>query len=110
MEKPNRTLRADAMEFINLNEKTKFKTFKDKGHYYFDKIWREAKLRERQECYDWLGRMMGLDSRQAHFSMFNYDQCKQAIYHCQQLLNDNRRLDLDFGVEPITPFYTLEEY
>jgi len=93
-------------EMCRFKERRRFQDYKDKGHFYFDKIWREAKLMTRPECYKWLADK--LDVVEAHFSTLSISQCKDAIFYCQQLLNDNRRLDLDFDVKPITPLYVLE--
>ena len=83
-----------------------FRTHRNKAHFYFDKIW-QAKLMKRKEAYEWLSEKLELTEAEAHFRFMNNEKCTEAIYFCQQLLNDNRRFDLDFGVEPITPFYVL---
>lgn len=87
-------------------EPKRFNNLKEKGHYYFDKIWKDLKLMTREKCYEWLANKLNINN--AHFSYMNKDTCIKAIYFCQQLLNDNRRLDLDFGVTPSTPFYFYE--
>lgn len=88
-------------------EQVTFRNWKDKGHFYFDKIWRH-RLMSREEAYHWLAKMLGVSERKAHFSVMTEQQCKDAVFYSQQFLNDNRRLDLDFGVDPITPYYELE--
>lgn len=95
-------------EMRRFKERRRFESWRDKGHFYFDKIWHEAKLMNRRECYNWLADKLGLTEDNAHFSKLSQPQCKDAIFYCQQLLNDNRRFDLDFGANPITPLYVLE--
>lgn len=94
------------MEMLDFKERRSFHSWRSKGHYYFDKIW-EHKLLTRTEAYVWLAMQMNLTIEKTHFGKFNHMQCRDAIYFCQQALNDNRRCDLDFGVKPITPFYIL---
>lgn len=94
-------------EMLKFKERRRFDSWQDKGHFYFDKLWREAKILTREECYRWLAEQLGVSKENAHFSRLDAVQCAEAISLCQQLLNDNRRMDLDFGCEPITPFYAL---
>ena len=88
-------------------ERRRFESWRQKGHFYFDKIWNEAKVLSREDAYKWLAEKLGVPENKAHFRNLDKEQCKKAIWICQQLLNDLRRLDLDFGDEPITPFYIL---
>ncbi len=90
-----------------MDDQRQFLNRKDMSHYYFDKIWSEANLMTREEAYLWLAKQLGVEEHQAHFQGMPKSMCEEAIYYCQQLLNDNRRIDLDFGVEPITPFYVI---
>ena len=71
-------------------------------------IWNDTKIMTREECYQWLANKLGIEEYKAHIKHLNKEQCIEAIYFCQQLLNDNRRIDLDFGTEPITPHYKLK--
>jgi hypothetical protein len=80
---------------------------KKQTHSFFDKIWK-YKLMSRHEAYQWLCDSMKIPKDETHVGMFSEERCKEAIRLCKQLLNDNRRLDLDFGVEPVTPFYDPE--
>lgn len=77
------------------------------AHQYFDKIWK-LKLISRTEAYEWLSRMLDLPAEYTHMGMFGEKTCKDVIYFSKQTLNDNRRLDMDFGVEPKTPYYPLD--
>lgn len=108
MSKPETTTVSEEDSF-KFKERRRFQSYKQKAHFYFDKIWQEAKVMTREQAYKWLANILDLTKEEAHFSYFNDVRCKEAIYFCQQLLNDNRRLDLDFGGEPITPFYTLNQ-
>lgn len=107
--KPPKTIRNEfnEVEMRKYGERRRFESYRSKAHFYFDKIWREAKLIPRNDAYTWLANRMNITRAEVHFSKMNSKRCEEAIEICQQLLNDNRRLDLDFGVEPITPFYIL---
>lgn len=89
------------------SERIRFDNWKQKGHYYFDKIWLELKIMERSEAYEWLAEKLNIKIENTHFSKLAIEQIKEAIYHSQQLLNDMRRLDMDFGDKPKTPYYSL---
>lgn len=106
--KPPKTIVNDlnSDEWHKFKERRKFDTWRDKGHFYFDKLWRDLKVFSREEAYEWLADKLKIDN--AHFGNLNNTQCSGAVFYCQQLLNDLRRLDLDFGDEPKTPFYILE--
>ena len=95
------------IEWLKYKERRRFDNWKQKAHFYFDKIWSEAKILTREEAYKWLAEQLEVTEENAHFSRLDTVQCAEAIWFCQQLLNDNRRVDLDFGCEPITPFYAL---
>jgi len=107
--KPPLTIRnyLNEAEMDLFKERRRFHNWRDKGHYYFDKIWSELKIMTRSEAYSWLAQKLGLDERETHFRKFNRKRCEDAIFYCQQLLNDMRRLDLDLGDKPKTPFYIL---
>ncbi len=108
MDKPTNTVVTDLNrdEMFEFKERRRFYTYKYKAHFYFDKIWIEKHL-TREEAYEWLARMLHITESEAHFSNLSNEQCKEAIFFCQQILNDLRRLDLDCGFEPSTPFYIL---
>ena len=96
-------------EYLKFCERRRFDNIRQKGHFYFDKIWSDLKIMTRDEAYIWLANKLNVPEDKAHFTYLSDEQCKEAIYYCQQLLNDARRLDLDYNCEPITPFYVLEE-
>ena len=103
--KPNQTKYIDRGN--KFREPQHFSDHKKKAHFYFDKVWKEAQLMTRQEAYKWIADRLGVTKEEAHFTFMSDTQCVEAIHICQQVLNDNRRIDLDFGTEPITPFYIL---
>ncbi len=79
---------------------------KKQAHSFFDIIWKNGVM-GRSEAYRWLSGVLEIPFKECHIGMFNEDQCRSAIMECKRLLNDNRRLDLDFGAEPITDFFDL---
>lgn len=79
---------------------------KKEAHLYFDKIWK-LKLLSRNDAYQWLSEMIKLPRKYTHIGMLGEKTCREVIYYSKQFLNDNRRFDLDFGVEPVTPYYEL---
>lgn len=105
-DKPNITHYDDP--FMEFKERRRFTSWRQKGHYYFDKIWQLGYM-TREEAYKWLSERLNVDKEKAHFSRMNNETCKEAVYLCQQTLNDLRRLDLDFGDEPKTPFYYIHD-
>lgn len=79
---------------------------KKQAHYYFDMIWKEPlKLMSRSDAYNGLSAWMNLHPDLTHIGMFDIDQCKDAIQFAKQMLNDNRRLDLDLGAPEPTPYF-----
>jgi hypothetical protein len=81
---------------------------KKEAHKYFDMIWQNGNL-SRGESYKWLSDHLDIPIEKTHIGMFDIKQCKDAIYFSKQLLNDSRRCDLDFGANPETPYFELEE-
>lgn len=80
--------------------------WKKEAHEYFDKIWK-LQLCTRSEAYKWLSETLKLDPKYTHIGMFGVKTCKDVVFFSKQFLNDNRRLDLDFGATPVTPYYEL---
>ena len=93
-----------SVESIKL--KTTLKSLKDQTHTYFDKIW-ELKYLTREEAYTWLAQYLNVTEPQAHMSTMDAHTCKQVIIGSIQILNDMRRLDLDFGVPLMHPYYQI---
>jgi hypothetical protein len=80
---------------------------KIEAHEYFDKIWK-LKVMDRSEAYKWLSDVLNLPPEYTHIGMMGEKKAKDVVYFSKQLLNDNRRLDLDFGAEPVTPYFDLD--
>ncbi|MDB5288551.1 MAG: hypothetical protein JWR05_3500 [Mucilaginibacter sp.] len=86
---------------VKVKRASSISTLRDTGHKYFDMIWRDLKLCDRNELYDHLAGYLNLDKPETHFKFFNPNQCIEAIEFAIQYLNDDRRLDMDItGIEP----------
>ena len=107
--KPPRTeiVYRNEAEQLKFKERRNFTTWREKTEFYFDKLWRDAKFFGRIEGYVWLSNELKLTSKQAHINHLTNEQCDTATKLCQQILNDLRRIDLDLGVEPETPYYEI---
>lgn len=81
--------------------------WKKEAHKYFDKIWK-LEIMSRSEAYSWLSKRLDIPSKYTHIGMFGPKTCKDVVFFVKQFLNDNRRLDLDYGAEPKTPYYEFE--
>ncbi len=79
---------------------------KKEAHLYFDKLW-QLGIMKRKEAYSWLSECLGIPVEYTHIGMFSVNTCKETVRFAKQFLNDNRRLDLDFGVEPKHPYYDI---
>lgn len=79
---------------------------KKDAHEYFDKIWK-LEIMKRNEAYKWLSEKLKLEPEYTHIGMFGVKTCKDVVFFSKQFLNDNRRIDLDFGTEPLTPYYEI---
>lgn len=79
---------------------------KHEAHEYFDQIWKLGFM-SRNEAYDWLSGVLGIPPEYTHIGMFSELTCQSVINFSKQFLNDSRRLDIDFGYEPKTPYYPL---
>lgn len=86
--------------------KFKKKDLKDQAHTYFDKIWLFG-YATRNEAYQHLADWLGVEEPKAHMTTMNDDECKKVIEFSIQMLNDMRRLDLDFGAPINHPYYEL---
>lgn len=84
----------------------KLRELKKQAHLYFDMTWDgKTGVMARTEAYGWLSALLGISKDETHIGMFTEKQCEDTIYFSKQLLNDMRRLDMDFGAEPKTPYY-----
>jgi hypothetical protein len=79
---------------------------KDQAHKYFDMIWKLGYM-ERNELYVWFASWLGVEEPKAHMSKMNEDLCKKVIEGSIMILNDMRRLDLDFSAPIKHPYYEL---
>jgi len=79
---------------------------KIEAHLYFDKIWKTKQMK-RHDAYKWLSDKLNIPKEYTHIGMFSIKTCKDVVYYSKQLLNDLRRLELDFGQEPKTQYYEL---
>jgi hypothetical protein len=86
--------------------KTNLPKLKDQAHFYFDQIW-ELNYLTRAEAYQWLSEQLGVPEPEAHMRNMSAENCKKVIESSIMILNDMRRLDMDFGVKPQHPYYQL---
>ena len=82
------------------------KNLRNQAHRYFDKLW-EFKYATRDETYQHLAKFLGVAEPFAHMSQADDEQCKSVIEWAIMMLNDMRRLDLDFGANIKHPYYEL---
>ena len=95
-------------EVVTVKYKKSLTSLKDQAHFFFDKIWL-LKYTTREEAYQNLAEWLGVEEPKSHMSTMNEKTCRDVIYRSIQLLNDMRRLDLDFGAPIETPYYELIE-
>ena len=79
---------------------------KKEAHEYFDKLWK-LKIMGRRKAYAFMSNKLGIPKKYTHIGMFSKKTCEDVVYYSKQFLNDNRRLDLDFGAEPVTSYYEI---
>ena len=79
---------------------------KKQAQEYFDKIW-HLNLLKRGEAHKWLSEMLEITDETIDFGKMNFKTLKDATFFCVQALNDNRRLDRDFGVDCGYPYYEI---
>jgi zinc-finger-containing domain len=77
---------------------------KKEAHKYFNMIYEGGHM-TRKEAYAWLCSMLEIPRDETHIGMFDEKLCADTVLYAKQFLNDMRRLDLDFGVEPKTPYF-----
>jgi len=93
-------------EVVRIKFKKSITNLKYQAHFYFDKLWMFGYI-TRAEAYQHLADWMGVEEPKAHMSAMNEESCKQVIEYSIQMLNDMRRLDLDFGAPIKHPYYEL---
>lgn len=79
---------------------------KDQAHKYFDQLW-QFNYCTRAEAYQHLANWLGVEEPQAHMRVMKEEQCRKVIEWSIMMLNDMRRLDLDFGAPIRHPYYEL---
>lgn len=77
---------------------------KNEAHRYFDKIWK-LKILDRTKAYNWLSEQLNIPFDYTHIGMFSEKTCRAVVEISKTILNDIRRLDMDYGVEPVTEFF-----
>ena len=91
-------------------QKVRFKdglrNLKDQAHFFFDQLWK-LKYLTREEAYAWLAKQLGVEEPQAHMSKMSEDMCRQVIENAVMILNDLRRLNLDWNDPIHHPYYEL---
>lgn len=62
------------------------RTWKKAAHRHFDALWKMSNRKNaRQNAYQWLSQKMEIPPEVTHIGMFNVDQCKEVLRHCQEL-------------------------
>ena len=84
----------------------KLDALKGQAHSFFDMLWKFGYI-ERNEAYAKLAEYMGITEREAHMKMMKEEGCKKVIEYAVMILNDMRRLDLDFGAPINHPYYEI---
>jgi hypothetical protein len=59
----------------------------------------------RHEAYTWLSGWLEIPREETHIGMFDEKLCADTVIAAKSFLNDMRRLDLDFGATPKTPWF-----
>lgn len=72
--------------------------YKKEAHKYFDIIWQEGH-EKRRNVYLHLSSYLNIPEKYTHIGMFSVETCKRVIDWSKMVLNDLRRLDMDFGVD-----------
>jgi len=72
--------------------------WKKEAHKYFDVIWKEGH-EKRGGVYKHLANYLKLPVEYCHIGMFSVETCKKVVDWSKMILNDLRRLDMDFGVD-----------
>lgn len=80
--------------------------WKKEAHKYFDMIWKDNHI-NRNELYKILAEYLNLPAEYCHMGMFSTPTCKKVVDWSKAMLNDLRRLDMDFGIEVDRPHYDI---
>lgn len=80
--------------------------WKKEAHKFFDLIWKE-KHESRGEAYKQLAKHLNIPSEYCHIGMFSVKTCQEVVKWSKMILNDLRRLDMDFGIDVKRPHYEV---
>lgn len=80
--------------------------WKIEAHKYFDMLW-QLEFMTRSQAYKWLSEWLDLPPEYTHIGMFSESTLKKVVEYSKMRMNDERRLDLDFGDKPKTEFFEL---
>lgn len=72
--------------------------WKKEAHKYMDMLWKEEDM-TRKEVYQVLSEYLNIPPEYCHIGMFSLKTCKEVVIWSKMMLNDLRRLDMDFGKE-----------
>lgn len=78
--------------------------WKKEAHKYFDVIWKEGH-EKRSKVYQHLANHLKIPIEFTHIGMFSIKTCKEVVDWSKMILNDLRRLDMDFGVDVKRQYY-----
>ena len=78
--------------------------WKKEAHKYFDLLWKDCG-ESRSECYNNLSLHLKTPIEYTHIGMFSIETCKEVVDWSKMILNDLRRLDMDFGLEVNRPYH-----
>jgi hypothetical protein len=82
--------------------------WKKRAHSAFDLLWKTGQM-TRHEAYRWLAEGLEKAVKDAHIGMFDENECKTVVNMSNRLLNDFRRLDVDFGAKPQTEYFPVDD-
>lgn len=80
--------------------------WKKEAHRYFDVIWKDKHI-ERGLLYKHLSTYLKIPIEYTHIGMFSVETCKKVVDWSKMILNDLRRLDMDFGIQVNRPHYDI---
>lgn len=81
--------------------------WKIEAHKYFDMLWRLGFMK-RSTAYKRLSKWLDIPKEYTHIGMFSVKTCKEVVIFAKTVMNDERRLDLDFGADPKTEYFEID--
>ena len=69
-----------------------------RAHRRFDEVWKSG-IMSRDNAYRWMAELFGISMQDAHIAMFGEYRCKELIRHCEQVLENRRKLQSKKGDE-----------